>query len=302
MIRVPAPIPARSVILRIADGTRLSGAYSETGTEYAKGLVILIHGWEGGISSTYIQTTCAYLLRHGFDVFRLNLRDHGDTHHLNRGLFYATLFDEVYEAVLKVSRLVREKPVFIGGFSLGGNFALRIAHRWSQGPEKDVALRHVIAISPALDPSRATDAIDAHPIFRRYFLRKWRRSLRIKQQLFPDAYDFTEILRLNTLREMTEMLVRGYSPYTGATEYFTGYTVDGEALGKVAVPTSILTSRDDPIIPVADFYQMPANPHIDLKIETHGGHNGFVNDWRGSTWYESFILNILLEDRSSPGP
>ncbi len=197
--------------------------------------------------------------------------------------------------MLQAARLARGKPVFMGGFSLGGNFALRIARRWSQSPENDVNLGHIMAISPALDPSRATDAIDGHLVFRRYFLRKWRRSLKIKQRLFPEAYDFSEILPLTTLRKMTEMLVRRYSPYKSASEYFAGYTVGQDALRDIALPTTIITSRDDPIIPVADFHQMPPNPHIELKIESHGGHNGFVNDWRGSTWYEVCMITTFIE-------
>ena len=47
-------------------------------------------------------------------------------------------------------------PAFIVGFSLGGNFALRIARRCRREPIDN--LRHVFCISPVLDPEKATAA------------------------------------------------------------------------------------------------------------------------------------------------
>ena len=50
-------------------------------------VVILLHGWEGSSQSAYQVTTAHYLLNHGYDVLRLNLRDHGESHHLNKEMF-----------------------------------------------------------------------------------------------------------------------------------------------------------------------------------------------------------------------
>ncbi|MCK7471841.1 MAG: hypothetical protein MZU95_14465 [Desulfomicrobium escambiense] len=40
-----------------------------------------------------------------YNVFRLNYRDHGNTHHLNEGVFHAILLDEVFNAVKAASGL-----------------------------------------------------------------------------------------------------------------------------------------------------------------------------------------------------
>src|SRR5690606_41569990 len=56
---------------------------------------ILLRGWEGSSRSAYQLTTAQRLLGLGFDVLRLNLRDHGDSHHLNRELFNSTRSPEV---------------------------------------------------------------------------------------------------------------------------------------------------------------------------------------------------------------
>jgi hypothetical protein len=125
---------AREVILTTGENTRLLGQYSPQPSEESLGLVILLHGWEGSTDSTYIQCTGNALYRRGYDIFRLNFRDHGDSHHLNEGLFYAVLLEEVFQAVSQVCRKANGKPVFLVGFSLGGNFSLRIARRTQQAP------------------------------------------------------------------------------------------------------------------------------------------------------------------------
>ena len=68
------------------EGVRLQGFLSQMPGREPRGLVLLLHGWEGSADSSYMRLTAAQLLARGFDVFRLNFRDHGDTHHLNEDL------------------------------------------------------------------------------------------------------------------------------------------------------------------------------------------------------------------------
>ena len=108
----------KKVVLTTTEGIKLLGLYSPQSKEKNKGLAILIHGWEGSSHSTYMVTCGDSLYKNGFSVFRLNLRDHGSSHHLNKGLFYATLLDEVWECVHQVSNLSRGTPAYLIGFSL----------------------------------------------------------------------------------------------------------------------------------------------------------------------------------------
>jgi uncharacterized protein len=278
--------------------TSLTRGWRSSPRPGSKGLVILLHGWEGSIDSTYMLCTGRALYRSGYDVFRLNFRDHGRSHHLNQGIFYAVLVQEVFEAVAKAAILAKERPVFLVGFSLGGNFALRIALRCGQTPI--TKLKHVVAISPALDPEEATNRADGHPLIRRYFMKKWRRSLAVKQALFPGLYDFGPILRLNTVQAMTEALLKRYSSYDSAREYFRAYTLTGDALSALPLPTTLLTAEDDPIISAADFRRLRLPSSACLVISRHGGHNGFLEGMGLRSRYERELP--VLFDRLIAGP
>jgi predicted alpha/beta-fold hydrolase len=282
---------AREMILTTAQGIRLLGFYSTQQAGKARGLVVLLHGWEGSADSTYILRTGNSLYQRGYDIFRLNFRDHGDSHHLNRGIFYAVLLEEVFQAVCQVCRLAAGQAVFLVGFSLGGNFALRIARRLLQTPVDN--LRHVVAISPVLNPAKSTRRLDQNVLIRKYFLKKWRQSLHKKQLLFPDLYDFTDIYALGTIQAMTDRLLDKYSDFNSAVEYFQTYSILKDAVHNLPVDTTIISAGDDPIIPVEDFYQLELNENTRLVITACGGHNGFIDGFFLESWYERKLADMF---------
>jgi len=223
----------------------------------------------------------------GYDLLRLNMRDHGASHHLNEGLFLATNLDEVVDAVRTIVSDYNSGPVFLAGFSLGGNFALRIAGRLAATPL--AKLRHVVAVSPVVDPYKATLRIDAiYPILW-YFRKKWCRSLSIKAGLYPDMYRFDELNEKLNLMQMTERFISRYSDYPDARTYLNAYGIIPEIFSRIRVPVTVITAADDPIIPAADLMKLPENPNIKRIITPHGGHNGFIEADLKSTYYEKVM-------------
>jgi predicted alpha/beta-fold hydrolase len=279
----------KKVILNIDDDIKLLGFHSLQQNENSKGLVILLHGWEGSSHSTYILSCGDFLYKNGYDIFRLNLRDHGNSHHLNTGLFYATLLEEVCIAVQRVASLRRGNPIILVGFSLGGNFAIRVAAQFAlQGSD---LLNRVVSISPVLNPDKATDKIDTNPIILGYFKKKWRRSLLLKQRLYPEYYDFSSLLKMHSLREMTAYLLKKYTHYTSTQEYFKAYSIPPELTQTIKLPMSIVTAADDPIIPPDDFRSLIPGEQTEILMHQHGGHNGFIDGLFKPAWYDRFILN-----------
>ncbi len=251
----------------------------------SQGLVLLLHGWEGCSHSTYNLVQTQQLVEAGYAVFRLNLRDHGpcrlvNPYELNRGLFLGTLIEEVATAAQRVAELAGDSPFFIVGASMGGNFALRLAHWHRRRPLHNLA--KVVAVCPAISPASATDALDSHPATRRYFRRRWLRSLRGKQQLYPELYDFSPVEQIPLVRDMTDWLIRRYghllqNRFRNADEYFATYAAFDAVQGELGVATTIIAAANDPVIPVSDFYGLPAHPLLKLQIHPTGGHCGFMD-------------------------
>jgi hypothetical protein len=190
-----------------------------------------------------------------------------------------------------VSQESSKLPVFLVGFSLGANFALRIAVRCHCQPIPN--LRHVVAISPVLDPEESTRRADRHPVIRRYFIKKWRKSLALKQRLFPHLYDFSAAIGSRTIRQTTNLILARYGEFSSTRAYFDAYTLTGTRLNDLSVPTTLLTSADDPIIPVQDFHELQLNPSTRLIVHRHGGHNGFLEGPGLRSRYENDLPSLF---------
>ncbi|RLT41006.1 MAG: alpha/beta fold hydrolase [Chloroflexi bacterium] len=256
-----------------------------------RGLVMTIHGWEGCSHSSYNLVVGSALVRAGYDVLRLNLRDHGPTHRLNRGLFYVTLLAEVLAATRQVAALAGENPFYILGASLGGNFALRLA--LAHAAEPIPGLVGLLAINPVLNPSRSSDLLDSHAWIRLYFRGRWLASLRAKQKLFPDSYDFAPVEKIPSIRAMTEWMLQHYSPYPDAESYFAAYAIPPDRLRQLTVPVTIVTAADDPIIPADDFYRLPSHPLLRVRVLASGGHVGYTDLFPLRHFLAPMALEIL---------
>lgn len=281
---------SREIIIKTSTGSRLLSFFSRHPA--ARGLIILLHGWEGSSSSAYLLATGDYFYNLGFSVCRLNLRDHGDSHHLNEGLFHGALLEETFDAVNFLSSLSENKPVYLIGFSMGGNFALRIAIRHARMPIAH--LKHVFAISPPLDPYKTTLAIDnGYSFYRKYFLKKWKRSLMKKQKLFPKKYDFGKMLKSKTCIDLTEKIMPYVPELTTYRDYFNLYTLTKDSFQNLNIPVNIFISEDDPVIPYEDYRRLRENEFLKISVQKFGGHCGFIDLFPVRCWYNQIIAEII---------
>ncbi|MEL1263374.1 YheT family hydrolase [Pseudoxanthomonas putridarboris] len=275
------------------DGVRLQGFHSHLPGREPRGLVLLLHGWEGSADSSYMRMTAAQLLARGFEVFRLNFRDHGDTHHLNEDLFHSNRLDEVVHAALDVSRRFAQGPMMVAGYSLGGNFALRLALR---APGAGLPLVHVAAVCPLLDPATTMDRIQqGMPLYDWYFTRKWRSSLVRKRDLFPQLHNFDDATLSLDIRSLTDWLVQRHTAFGSLEAYFDGYSIGGDRLAGLQVPAHILMAEDDPVIPFDTFRDWALPAQATLEIAPWGGHCAFIENAACDGYAERWVADRLAD-------
>ena len=299
IVRRSAPLVAvqKEILLDCGDGVRLQCFHSSPPRPSGR-VVVLLHGWEGSAESLYVLSLGQLLFERGFDIVRLNLRDHGDTHHLNRELFHSCRLPEVVGAMTNLQQLFRGKPLHLVGFSLGGNFMLRIA---AQAGDAGLDVAKVIAVSPVLDPGATLIALEqGMPGYQLYFVRKWMRSLLKKQAHWPADYDFREIGRLASLRHMTAELIRRFTEFPSLDDYLNGYSITDGRLARLEVPATIITSLDDPIIPAHSLERLARPSCLKLTVTRWGGHCGFLERLVGPSWVERRIV-AELDPEYGPG-
>ncbi len=291
-------LDARSTLVRLdthdeqGSPVKLTGWHSPQAN--ARSLVILIHGWEGSHASSYLHGLACTLYRDGHSVFRLNLRDHGSTHHgLNEGMFHSARLTEVLGAVRQIQALdAAGARLQVAGFSLGGNFALRVG---LHGPAAGLHPLLCVGISPALNPGSTLRAIDEGPgVINRYFLDKWRKTMNAKAQAFPDRYDFSEARRLRNFTEITRAFVAAHTDYPSLEAYLAQYTLEPAQLLASPTPLAILTAADDSVCPPADFAGLSVSGAIrHYQVTASGGHCGFIHNWRLESWADAVVARWL---------
>ena len=288
---------SRPLVLDCGDGVRLMGQYADppAATERApRRIAVLLHGWEGSSESLYVLSVAELLHQRGFAVLRLNLRDHGGTHALNQALFHSCRLPEVVGAIARLQALYPGHSLSLAGFSLGGNFCLRVGAR---ARAAGLRIARIVAVCPVLDPATTLDALEHGPaIYRRYFMVKWRRSLRSKQAAWPDHYDFSELIGNPSLTGMTERMVLRYTDYPDLATYLRGYAITGDVLESLETPTHVITSRDDPMILARDLDRLARSSAFRLTVTQHGGHCGYMDAVRGPSWIDRLLVSELARD------
>lgn len=287
---------SRDEIADCGSGVRLLVRHTPPGDSTKPRTIALFHGWEGSSESPYMLAASTLFWSQGFRVYRVNLRDHGPSHHLNKGLFHSCRLDEAVGAVRWIRERHPDDELLIGGYSLGGNFCLRIA---ASPNATTLRLKRVMAVCPVLDPVQTMYALDGGSVvYRRYFVLKWRRSLENKQAAFPGHYNFSELERFSSIGKMTEHFVNEYTDFPDLMTYLHGYAITEDRLEDLRVPAEIVMSRDDPVIPIADVERLPKSKNLRINVQEYGGHCGFLSNYRLESWLDQWFLNVIAD----PGP
>ncbi|MDC0172160.1 alpha/beta fold hydrolase [Gammaproteobacteria bacterium] len=292
--KITKTLDSEKLIIATDKGVRLTAEFDKASTKgntnKSPMLVVLIHGWEGSSQSAYQVTTAHHLLQQGFDVLRLNMRDHGESHHLNPEAFNSTLIAEVGDAI-KVFSTDRSYPsIFLAGFSLGGNFTLRIAA--DRGKELNISA--AVAICPPIDPNNAMTAMnEGFFIYEKYFFRRWTRSISKKLACFPELNFAEDLATVKSLDDINQTFIPKFTPYPDAESYFSAYALTGNRLIGLGVTAYLIASEDDPILPVADLAKINHCDNLNIEKHRYGGHCGFILDIAGNSWVPQRLTEIF---------
>ena len=91
----------------------------------------------------------------------------------------------------------------------------------------------------------------------------------------------------------TAMLAHALMRGLTLENYLDGYSVAGARLAGLQVPVSILTSADDPVIPVDDFARLQLPASASLEIAPWGGHCGFLEGASLEGFAERWVADRL---------
>jgi predicted alpha/beta-fold hydrolase len=95
----------------------------------------------------------------------------------------------------------------------------------------------------------------------------------------PGTFDTSALRRVRTIRDFDERVTAPHGGYRDASDYY-ARTSSRPVIGRIRVPTLIIHSADDPLIPAEPFLDaaIADNPDVLLVLTRRGGHVGFLSD------------------------
>lgn len=238
----------------------------------------IIHGLEGSSEGSYVRGVASKAFDAGFNVLRYNVRGCGGTGHLTSTLYHSGLTVDLHYVMRELIEADRLPEVFLIGFSMGGNQALKFAGELGDSAPRE--LKGVCAISPpvCLESCARSIALRENWIYESRFLRSLRKTIIEKDRLFPGVYDLSRLRAIRHLWDWDEMF-QPYNGFSGAQDYYSKAS-SLPFIESIRVPTLILHAEDDPFIPFAPFMdaRIAENPMVLLISSKHGGHVAFCGE------------------------
>lgn len=292
--RVTAPVERR--LYRTDPSTQVL-VESQRPAQPAAGEVVLIHGLEGSGEAGYMRGLSAAAVRSGFAAHRFHMRTCGGTARLCRTLYHAGLTSDLL-AVLRVFREEGRGPVFLAGFSLGGNVALKLAGELGEAARP--LIRAVCAVSTPLDLEACARRL-AQPENRFYELRFVRRMR--ARLLATGLYRAAELAGLRTLFAIDDRITAPSFGFGGASHYYRTQSAIGY-LGGLRVPALLVQAKDDTFVPFAAFESeaVRSNPWIELLAVPHGGHLGFLARQGNRFWIDDVVMRWFIGHNAIKDP
>ena len=262
--------------------------------------IAILHGLEGSADAGYVLSLAQEALSRGLGVHRLNMRSCGGSEASCETMYHSGLTSDT-RAILERIRERDLGPVFLVGFSLGGNVALKLAGELG---ETDL-IAGVCAVSTPIDLAACVRCLDkrSNALYSRRFLGRLRDRVRRLSKSMPGHYDTAGLDAIKTIWEFDDRFTAPLFGFGTAANYYATQSA-ARFLDAVRAPALVVCAQDDPMVPF-ELYQHPAlhsNPAFTLVTTAHAGHLGFLSRRRPRFWVDGLALDWMDKILESTEP
>jgi predicted alpha/beta-fold hydrolase len=264
---------------------------------------LLIHGLAGCHQSGYMERISQKLCGRGVRAFRMDLRGCGAGVRLARFPYHSGRSEDAAAALQSIARHLPHSPTTLVGFSLGANITLKLLGEL--GSRSCGNLDSAIAVCPPADLAACSRRISqpSNRVYDRHFVNLLLRQLQHRKRILPDAADAMFDRPPRTLWEFDNAFTAVVCGFGTADNYYASAS-SARLIPHIRIPTLILASRDDPMIPCDALERAPAPRSVHVHLTDHGGHLGFVGRRAGDPdrrWMEWRVVDWVTRKWSPAG-
>lgn len=260
----------------------------------SKKVVILIHGLEGNAQRAYIAGSAKEFNLNSYNVCAVNLRScSGASNRLFRS-YHSGATEDLHAVIQHVLETKDQSEIYIKGFSLGGNLALKYLGEGRKIPEE---IKAAIGISVPCDLySSCKELLKRKNLpYAIRFKKNLVKKLKAKQKRFPDRITHEDLLGVVTLKDFDDIYTSRAHGFTDALDYYDKCSCL-QFLPNIKIPSLIINAKNDSFIGPECYPYKEADENSGLYLETpnYGGHVGFFG--KGNiTYTEKRAINFFNE-------
>ncbi|MEX0313192.1 MAG: YheT family hydrolase [Allomuricauda sp.] len=260
--------------LTLSDGDFLDLDWSKSATD-SKKLVVLLHGLEGDAQRPYITGSAKLLNQNGLDSCAVNFRGcSGEPNILYRS-YHSGATEDLKEVINHILSTKDYSEIYLKGFSLGGNLALKYLGEGHVIPKE---IKAAVAVSVPCSLKDSCDQLlsNQNILYARRFKKHLIAKLRQKQPLFSHLISDADIKAIKTLKDFDDIYTSRAHNFKDALDYYAKCS-SLQFLPNITVPSLIINAKNDSFLgsdcyPIAEAEK---NKNLFLEIPNYGGHVGF---------------------------
>lgn len=281
------------VFLDLKDGSRVSlvTVVRKPGAP----TLVAFHGMGGSSQSGYMLAFSHKAYSLGWNSVLVDLYNvNSQLHHPK--IFHAGCSTDCREIL---ERLVDEPefgPLMVVGVSMGGNILLKTLGEWGHDTPDEVLA--AATLSPLMDLEKGCSRLDhpANSLYRWYFLKRLKELTRRRASLLEGLVDLERLWKIRSIRDFDDLVTAPLGGFRGAADYYSRSS-SARWIGKIRIPTVIIHSEDDPLLPWEPLVEpeVKSNPYLFTRLTEHGGHVGFIEGGEANGWDRSWAENRILD-------
>jgi hypothetical protein len=293
LIRKIPDISQKRERITLSDGDFIDLDWSYSSVK-SKSLIIILHGLEGNAQRPYMTGTAKHFIQNGMDAVCVNFRSCSGEQNKEYRSYHSGATDDLHEIIIQILNTKNYSDLYIKGFSLGGNVALKYLGERETIPSQ---IKGAIAISVPCDLHGSCIELHKfknfpyHNRFKKHLVDK----LKLKQKKFPLKISSTTLKSIRTLKDFDDVYTSKAHGFVDALDYYNKCS-SLQFLSNIKIPTLLINALNDSFLSKSCYPVNLAskNANLFLEIPKYGGHVGFVH--KREFYYNEFRALEFISD------
>ncbi len=268
--------------LELSDGDFLDLFIAEP-EHYASGfsqqnapIIVLLHGLEGSIHSTYAHGLLSQFLKQGWGGVQMHFRGCSGEPNRNPRAYHSGETEDFTYVLNWLTETYPKRPLAAVGFSLGGSVLLNYLGK----KQTETRLKGGVAVSVPLQLDISSERINQgfSRAYQKYLLDSLREKISANVQLLERLnLSKQEVKEISSFYHFDNKITAPLHNFENADDYYQQSSAR-QYLKTIQKPTLIIHALDDPFMtPEVLPKEQELSEYVTLEVNHSGGHVGFVS-------------------------